>query len=323
MPPGLRRPSAPRNSPTPLERGRPFGYAQGRPAVSRPRLSTFSIVAWDPDGPAWGIAVASKFPAVGAVVPWAAAGAGAVATQSFANTSYGPRGLALMAGGLSAEGALDQLLGADDDRGQRQAGLVDASGGAATYTGPGCLAWAGGRTGPGYAVQGNILAGPAVIEAMAVQFEASAGPLPERLVGALLAGDRAGGDRRGRQSAAVLAVRAGGGYAGFNDRWIDYRVDDAEDPVPRLRELLEIHHLYFDQSPPEDRLRLDGETLERLRAIAERLGYRPPSSGAGLDDKTRMALRSFLGNENFEDRVDLLAGTIDRPAFEYLMQRYG
>lgn len=291
--------------------------------MSRPRLSTFSIVAWDPDGPTWGVAVASKFPAVGAVVPWAAAGAGAVATQSFANTSYGPRGLALMASGQPAQTALDLLLSEDDDRAQRQAGLVDPSGGAATFTGPGCLAWAGGRTGKGYAVQGNILAGPGVVEAMAADFEASPGPLPERLVRALLAGDRAGGDRRGRQSAAVLVVRAGAGYAGFNDRWVDYRVDDAEDPVPRLGELLEIHHLFFEQSPPQDRLPLQGETLERLRAIAAGLGYGPPPAGSGLDEGTRAALRSFLGNENFEDRVDLQAGTIDRPAFEYLMRRFG
>ncbi|HSB89783.1 MAG TPA: DUF1028 domain-containing protein [Anaerolineales bacterium] len=290
--------------------------------MSRPRLSTFSIVAWDPDGPAWGVAVASKFPAVGAVVPWAAAGSGAVATQSFANTSYGPRGLELMSGGISAEAALAQLLADDPDRTQRQIGLVDASGGAATFTGAGCLAWAGGRTGPGYAVQGNILAGPSVVDSIANEFEASRGALPERLVDALLAGDRAGGDRRGRQSAAIFVVRARAGYAGFNDRWIDYRVDDAEDPVPRLRELLEIHHLYFDQSPVDDRLPLEGETLERLRSIAARLGYAPSAPASGLDDVTRAALRNFLGNENFEDRVDLQAGTIDRPAFEYLMKRF-
>jgi uncharacterized Ntn-hydrolase superfamily protein len=290
--------------------------------MSRPRLSTFSIVAWDPDSPAWGVAVASKFPAVGAVVPWAAAGSGAVATQSFANTSYGPRGLELMAGGMSAEAALAQLLADDPDRAQRQIGLVDASGGAATFTGEGCLAWAGGRTGPGYAVQGNILAGPSVVDSIATAFEASRGALPERLVSALLAGDRAGGDRRGRQSAAVFVVRAGAGYAGFNDRWIDYRVDDGEDPVPRLRELLEIHHLYFDRSPMDDQLPLDGETLERLRSIAAGLGYAPSAPGSGLDDVTRGALRSFLGNENFEDRVDFQAATIDRPAFEYLVRRY-
>jgi uncharacterized Ntn-hydrolase superfamily protein len=291
--------------------------------VNRPRLSTFSLVAWDPEGPAWGVAVASKFPAVGAVVPWASAGAGAVATQSFANTTYGPKGLALMAGGLSAEAALAQLLTEDSDPSQRQAGLVDAKGGAATYSGPGCLPWAGGRAGKGFAAQGNILTGPEVIEAMVSAFEGAPGDLPERLLTGLLAGDRAGGDRRGRQSAALLVVRAGAGYAGFNDRWIDYRVDDAEDPIPRLRELLEIHHLFFDQSPPEDRLALQGETLESLRAVLDRLGYGPSPLASGLDETTRSALLRFVGNENFEDRVDLKAGTIDRPAFEYLMKRFG
>jgi uncharacterized Ntn-hydrolase superfamily protein len=291
--------------------------------VTRPHPSTFSIVAWDPTGPAWGVAVASKFPAVGAVVPWASAGAGAVATQSFANTTYGPRGLALMAEGRSAQASLDQMLAEDEGRGQRQAGLVDGRGGSATFTGGECLTWAGGQTGDGYAAQGNILTGPEVIEAMAAAFKRSTDPLPERLLAALLAGDRAGGDRRGRQSASLLVVRAGAGYAGFNDRWVDYRVDDHEDPVARLAELLQIHHLFFDQSPPEARLRLDGETLESLRRILDRRGYAPSPTGAGLDGPTRQALIRFIGNENFEDRVDLEAGTIDRPAFEYLMRRFG
>jgi uncharacterized Ntn-hydrolase superfamily protein len=267
--------------------------------------------------------VASKFPAVGAVVPWASAGAGAVATQSFANTTFGPRGLALMAEGRSAQATIDQMLDEDEGCSQRQAGLVDARGGSATFTGGDCLAWAGGRTGDGSAAQGNILTGPEVIEAMAAAFERSIDPLPERLLAALLAGDRAGGDRRGRQSACLLAVRSGAGYAGFNDRWVDYRVDDHEDPVPRLAELLEIHHLFFDQSPPDDRLRLNGETLEELRRILDRLGYAPSPIGAGLDGPTKRALTRFFGNENFEDRVDLEAATIDRPAFEYLMRRFG
>jgi uncharacterized Ntn-hydrolase superfamily protein len=201
--------------------------------------------------------------------------------------------------------------------------LVDANGGAATYSGPGCLPWAGGRAGKGFAAQGNILTGPEVIEAVVSAFEGAPGDLPERLLTGLLAGDRAGGDRRGRQRAALLVVRAGAGYAGFNDRWIDYRVDDAEDPVPRLRQLLEIHHLFFDQSPPEDRLALQGETLESLRTVLDRLGYGPSPHGSALDEATRSALLRFVGNENFEDRVDWKAGTIDRPAFEYLMKRFG
>jgi uncharacterized Ntn-hydrolase superfamily protein len=158
---------------------------------------------------------------------------------------------------------------------------------------------------------------------MAEAFERSTEPLPERLLLALYDGDRSGGDRRGRQSAALLVVKAGAGYAGFNDRWIDYRVDDHEDPVPRLRELLEIHHIFFEQSPPEDRLALEGDTLEALRNLLVHQGYAPSPAGSGLDEVTSRELSRFIGKENFEDRVDLKARTIDRPAYEYLMRRFG
>ncbi|HAV76057.1 MAG TPA: fimbrial assembly protein FimA, partial [Anaerolineae bacterium] len=184
---------------------------------------TFSIVACDLEQKAWGVAVASKFPAVGAVVPWAQAGVGAVATQSFANTSFGPRGLAMMATGLSAEETLSRLLEDDIDKELRQVGLVDAKGGAATFTGTGCFAWAGGLTGKGFAIQGNILKSERVAPAMERAFLKAAGSLPERLHAALLAGDRAGGDKRGRQSAAIYVVKPKSGYGGFTDRWIDYR----------------------------------------------------------------------------------------------------
>ncbi len=284
--------------------------------------STFSIVAYDPQEPAWGIAVASKFPAVGAVVPWARAGAGAVATQSYANTAYGPQGLALMADGLSAQEALERLLAEDPEREKRQVGLVDARGGAATFTGRDCHAWAGGLTGAGYAVQGNILTGPEVIQAMAQTFEASRGPLYRRLHAALLAGDRAGGDRRGRQSAAILVVKPQGGYGGFNDRWVDYRVDDHPDPVPRLGELLDLFELYFGASPPEDRLPLRGETLRTLQRLMTHLGlYRGPAHGE-LDAATRQALDTLIGNENFEERANVAEGWIDRPVFEFLKARF-
>jgi len=206
---------------------------------------TFSIVACDLEEQTWGVAVASKFPAVGAVVPWAQAGIGAVATQSFANTSYGPRGLALMATGLSAEEALARLLEDDPERELRQVGLVDGQGRAATFSGSGCFAWAGGVSGKGYAVQGNILAGKRVVTALEKGFLKSKGDLAARLHAALLAGDRAGGDRRGRQSAAIYMVKPKGGYGGYNDRLLDYRVDDHEDPVPRLGEMIELHRLYF------------------------------------------------------------------------------
>ena len=187
---------------------------------------TFSIVACDLEEETWGVAVASKFPAVGAVVPFAQANVGAVATQSFANTSFGPRGLELMAGGRSAQEALDQLLEDDPDREQRQVGLVDARGASVTFTGTSCFAWAGGVTGQGYAIQGNILASAKVVPAMEKAFLKAKGNLPARLYKALLAGDRAGGDKRGRQSAAIYVVKPKGGYGGYLDRWLDYRVDD-------------------------------------------------------------------------------------------------
>jgi uncharacterized Ntn-hydrolase superfamily protein len=192
---------------------------------------TFSIVACDLEEQAWGVAVASKFPAVGAVVPWAQADAGAVATQSFANTSYGPRGLELMRNGISAEEALAKLLQEDKDRDLRQVSLVDVKGNSATFTGERCFPWAGGVTGKGYAIQGNILKSNKVVPAIEKTFLKTKGSLPKRLHAALLAGDRAGGDKRGRQSAAIYVVKPNGGYGGFVDRWIDYRVDDHADPV--------------------------------------------------------------------------------------------
>lgn len=284
-------------------------------------IATFSIVAFDPAENAWGIAVASKFPAVGAVVPWARAGAGAVATQSYANTTYGPRGLEMMASGISAQEALDELIKEDDERALRQAGVVDASGRSATFTGEDCFEWAGGITGEHFAVQGNILASPQVVEAMAQAFQSSSEPFPERLHAALLAGDRAGGDRRGRQSAAIFVVKPEGGYGGFNDRWIDYRVDDHEDPVPRLGDLLKLHRLYFDESAEGDILAIEGEVLEQLQKILLGRGFEIPSIG-DYDQITRKALREFIGNENFEDRTDVENGQIDAPVYAYLIEKF-
>src|SRR5690349_9327246 len=228
---------------------------------------TFSIVACDLEDQTWGVAVASKFPAVGAVVPFAQANAGAVATQSFANTSFGPRGLELMAKGYSAQKTLDELLVDDPDRELRQVGLVDFKGESATFTGSGCFAWAGGVAGNRYAVQGNILASGKVVPAMEKAFLKAEGNLPARLHAALLAGDRAGGDKRGRQSAAIYVVKPNGGYGGYLDRWLDYRVDDHDDPVPRLGELLEMHELYFGKSPDADRVQIKGKTQQQIADI--------------------------------------------------------
>ncbi len=277
---------------------------------------TFSIVAFDPTDGACGIAVASKFPGVGAVVPWARAQAGAVATQSFANTSYGPNGLDLMAKGLSAQQALEKLLANDPEKDLRQVGLVDENGGSASFTGPGCFAWAGGLTGPGYACQGNVLAGEQVVKALEQTFLQTSGDLPSRLHAALLAADRAGGDRRGRQSAAIYIVKAGGGYAGFNDRWMDYRVDDHEDPVPRLGELIEMHRLYFGKSDESSRVALTGEPLEEVTRLLSRLGYLKDSISF------RDAFYAFIGNENFEERADPEGTWIDAPVLEFLLKKF-
>ena len=283
---------------------------------------TFSIVACDLNEAAWGVAVASKFPAVGAVVPWAQTSAGAVATQSFANTSYGPRGLTMMSSGLSAAQAMEQLLKDDPDAALRQVGLVDAQGGAASHTGPGCFDWAGSLAGPGYAIQGNILKGPRVLPAMEAAFLKTKGSLPERLYRALLAGDRAGGDRRGRQSAALLVVKPAAGYGGFNDRWLDYRVDDHEDPVKRLGGLLEMHELYFGKSALEDRVMLKGRNLNRLQAILVRLGDLKSPAASVEDPAVRAALDAFLGRENFEERANISEGWLDRRVLKYLLKKF-
>lgn len=278
---------------------------------------TFSIVAYDPKDKAWGVAVASKFPAVGAVVPFAKADAGAVATQSFANTSFGPRGLEMMAKGLSAETTLAKLLADDPDKELRQVGLVDELGGVATFTGSGCFIWAGGLTGNGYACQGNILAGEQVVKALEQGFLTTKGDLPARLHSALLAGDRAGGDRRGRQSAAIYVVKAGAGYAGFNDRWMDYRVDDHTDPVPRLGELIEMHRLYFGKSGESQRVELTGPALAEITGILKQQGYlKEPAA-------FREAFYAFIGNENFEERADPEGGWIDKPVLEFLVKKFG
>jgi uncharacterized Ntn-hydrolase superfamily protein len=278
---------------------------------------TFSIVAFDPQDNAWGVAVASKFPAVGAVVPWAQAGAGAVATQSFANTSYGPRGLDLMANGLSAQQALEKMLAEDPERDTRQVGLVDLQGRSASFTGPGCFAWAGGLNGPGYACQGNVLAGEQVVQALERGFLETKGDLAARLHTALLRADRAGGDRRGRQSAALYVVKAGAGYAGFNDRWMDYRVDDHADPVPRLGELIELHRLYFEKSGEAERILLSGEPLVEMTSILKKLGYLNGSI------TFREAFHAFIGNENFEERADPEGHWIDAPVLEFVIRKFG
>ena len=206
-----------------------------------PPVATFSIVGYDAETGALGIAVQSKFFAVGSVVPWAEAGVGAIATQSHANTTFGPQGLKLLKSGLSAEQTLERLIADDSGRATRQVGIVDAKGNVAHYTGDECNEWAGAISGEHYTAQGNILAGEAVVKAMSKAFEETDGELADKLMAALFAGQEAGGDTRGQQSAALLVVQEGRGYGGFNDRYIDLRVDDAEKPIEELQRLLEIH----------------------------------------------------------------------------------
>ena len=263
---------------------------------------TFSIVAFDPATGDLGVAVASKFPCVGAVVPWAKAGVGAVATQAWANTAFGPEGLGLMAGGMPAAEALDAVLEGDDGRDERQAGFVDGRGGAATFTGSGCVHWAGGVTDGTVAAQGNILAGEAVVKELLRAFSDAEGDLSDRLLAALLAGDAAGGDRRGKQSAALLVVREGGGYEGRNDRYIDLRVDDHPDAPSELARLFGVwddtmlirNDPLLDPTPD-----LVAELQRRLAGVGR---YDGEVSGA-YDARTRAALEDWAGWYNLEGRL--------------------
>jgi uncharacterized Ntn-hydrolase superfamily protein len=239
----------------------------------RKTVATFSIVALDPETDAPGVAVQSKFLAVGSIVPWARAGVGAMATQAMANFDYGPRGLDLMSRGKSADETVEALISADDGHEHRQVGVVDARGRAATFTGSECFEWAGGVTGEHYAAQGNILVGGETVEAMAKTFESADDDLAGRLLSALGAGQAAGGDSRGKQSAALLIVREGGGYGGNNDRSVDLRVDDHPEPIKELIRLRELHALYFGETRPEDIVLVDGDIKQAVAASLRRLGY--------------------------------------------------
>lgn len=262
------------------------------------RIATFSIAATD--GVDWGVAVASKFLAVGGAVPAAAAQVGAVATQAMANTSYKSRGLELLGQGRSASEVVELLTTSDPNREHRQVGVVDRDGAAASFTGSACFEWAGGRTGPGYACQGNILAGADVVDAMVGSFESIQGSLSHRLLAALAAGDGAGGDRRGRQSAAILVARSGAGYGGFDDRMIDLRVDDHSNPVPELARLVDLWRLHFEPPNPADLIPADDATMERVRLALERRGR--IAAGRVDQDAIFLALEAWAGMANLEER---------------------
>jgi uncharacterized Ntn-hydrolase superfamily protein len=290
--------------------------------MTLPHPSTFSIVAHDPEAQEWGVAVQSKFLCVGALVPWAKAGVGAIATQSFCNTSFGPDGLTLMASGLSAQEALDRVLAEDEGRSRRQVGFIDALGRGATYTGSECSAWAGGLTGQNYAAQGNILVGAETVEALARSFETSKGELADRLVAALAAGQAAGGDRRGQQSAAVLVVREGGGYGGFNDRYLDLRVDDDVAPIERLAALVDLHHLYFKPAAPGELVVIEGETARDVQQILRWAGYYDGPISGDYDEVTAKALRDLIGTENYEERFDEPGGRISSQVLSLLRDKF-
>jgi uncharacterized Ntn-hydrolase superfamily protein len=268
---------------------------------------TFSIVARSADGRSHGVAVASKFLGVGSCVPAAQAGVGAVATQSYANLAYRPQGLALLETGVSAAGVVAGLTAADDGRASRQLGVVGATGDGATFTGPDCHAWAGGVAGDGFAIQGNILVGPQVVEAMRSAWLSTADEprLARRLLAALRAGDEAGGDRRGRQSAALLVVAKGMGYGGTSDVVVDLRVEDHTAPVAEMARLLDLHTLYFDKADPADLLDLTGDLATEVRDRLAALGHTGEPTPAGLD----AALADWAGIENLEERI--VAGRVD------------
>ncbi len=283
-------------------------------------IATFSLLALDPATGDLGVAVQSKFPNVRPIVPWAQAGVGAIATQAAANVSYGPRGLALLRGGLTAEAALRALLADDDARETRQAGIVDAHGNAATWTGRECFAWAGGRAGDsqgepgtvavgqGFAAQGNILTGPATVLALARTFTTTTGSLADRLVAALVAGGQAGGDRRGEQSAALLVKRAGAGYDGTSDDFIDISIYDHARPLQELERLLALHKLHFFRSDPADLIPIDPPLCRELQALLGDLAYRGIAFYTGpltgqFDAATKKALQDFMGWENYDVRI--------------------
>ncbi len=290
--------------------------------MTRPvRFGTFSIVACDRDRGEWGVAVQSKFIAVGAVVPWGEAGVGAIATQAFANVRYGPDGLGLLRQDLAADEVVRRLTSADGERDNRQLGVVDRHGRSAAFTGSKCLEWAGHVTGRGFACQGNILFAPAVVEAMARTFEGTPGDLPERLLAALESGQREGGDRRGMQSAALLVVRKEGGYDKGSDRWIDIRVDDHPTPIEELKRVFELYDLtLLTREDPATLVRLDGEALKQVKRDLSVLGYLIGPTGADLDPKTRAAFSKFLSENNFENK-ERDDGTAWPSVLHYLNER--
>jgi len=284
----------------------PVGSVSNR---MEPRPATFSIAARDPETDAVGVAVQSKFVSVGAVVPFASAEAGAIATQSFANVAYGPDGLDRLREGHSAGDVVDELTESDGEAPQRQVGVVGQDGSVAAFTGAECFEYAGDLQGENYTVQGNILENRETLEAMGEAFEAdtaggetASGGLPERLIAALHAGNAAGGDKRGEQSAALYVAKPEGGYAGNNDRWIDVRVDDHEAPIDELERVFKVYDVtLLEREEPDDCRALSGETAEAVAATLADLGLYSDEPTADFGDAEREALEAFRGMNNFEN----------------------
>jgi len=266
--------------------------------------STFSIVAFDRKNGDIGVAVQSKFIAVGPVVPWAKAGVGAVATQASVNVGYGPKALRMLEEGLASSEVLERLLLEDEQRQVRQVAIIDAKGTVAVHTGTGCMEWAGHVTGDGYSCQGNILVGRNVVESMARAYDQTAGDLIDRLLAALSAGENAGGDRRGQQSAALLVVREKGGYEGFTDRYVDLRVDDATHPIDELKRIFKIYDMtMLSREDPSNLIPIADDAAMNLQRNLKRLGFYKGSINGKYDEPTKKALRNFVSINNFENRM--------------------
>jgi len=268
-----------------------------------PRFGTFSIVAFERETATWGVAVQSRFISVGSVVPYAEAGTGAVATQALCNVAYGPEGLALLRKGLGAPEVVKRLTEADPGRDERQLGVVDAKGGSASFTGAKCMDWAGHETGDGFACQGNILFGPGVVRAMARTYESTGGDILDRLLAALAAGQREGGDRRGMQAAALYVVRKGGGYMGGNDRWVDLRVDEHPSPIEELKRIFKIYDMTnLSREDPSSLLGIEGDVARGLQHDLSVLGYYTGRLTGAWDPASQAAFARFLSEHNFENK---------------------
>lgn len=285
----------------------------------QPKVATFSIIGFDPETREWGIAVQSKFLGVGAVVPWAKAETGAIATQSFANTAFGPDGLALLEEGATPEEVVEALIADDPDKDLRQFAVMDKEGRTAAYTGKDCYDWAGHQTGSFCTAQGNILVSEKTVASLVHTFETAEGPLAERLIRALEDGQQAGGDSRGKQSAALFVVKDKGGYGGYNDRVYDLRVDDHQEPIEELRRLYDLHQLYFSRPDQSEMLKLEGAIVRELTGLLRDAGIDTPESGV-YGEAMKEALKTYYMRENFEERWSEDA-LIDPNVLEYMRKQ--